>query len=200
MSPFYPKSRPIYDFFPILLYDLRGGWVQPIKMGCSFVEKFKESIKIILIRRKNHYEPVLPQISTNIRFSFNIALWFKRRLSAANQNGVLFCKKVQEIDWNYFATPQKSLWARFTPNLEQYPIFFFNIAQWFERRLSAANQNGAILSKKVQGIDLNYVDTPQKSLWARFTPNLDQYSIFFQFCSVIWEEAKCGQSKRGVLM
>ena len=106
----------------------------------SYVKKSGEPIEIILIRRKIHYEPILPQISTNIRFSSNIALWFERRLSPANQKGVFLCKKVQGIDKNYFDTPQKSLWARFTPNLDQYPIFF-KIALWFERRFSAANQN-----------------------------------------------------------
>ena len=95
ISPFYPKSWPIFDFFPILLCDLRGAQVRSIKKGCSYVKKPKESIEIILLRRKNHYEPVLPQISTNIWFFSNFSLWFEKRLSAANENGAISCKKVR---------------------------------------------------------------------------------------------------------
>ena len=68
------------------------------------------------------------------------------------------------------------------------------------RKLNTVEQNKVFLCKKVRPIDQIFFETPQKSLWAHFTPNLDQYPIFFQYCSVIWEEAKCGQSKRGVLM
>ena len=74
-------------------------WMRSNKIRFSCVKKSGDSIEIILIRRKNHYEPVLPQISTNIRFFFfNIALWFERRLCAVNQKEVFLCKKVQEID------------------------------------------------------------------------------------------------------
>ena len=87
----------IFLFFhgQIFCYKLES-WMRSNKIKYSYVKKSGESIKIILIRRKNHYEPILPQISTNIWFLFNIALWFERRLSAANQKGVLLSKKVHE--------------------------------------------------------------------------------------------------------
>ena len=99
----------IFLFFhwTIFCYKL-DSWMRSNKIRFSYVKKSGESIEIFLVRRKNHYEPVLPQISTNIRFSSNIALGFERRLTAVNQKGAFLYKKVQGIDWNYFDTPQKS--------------------------------------------------------------------------------------------
>ena len=98
MRPFNPKSWPIFDFFFNFALWFERSLSAVNQKGVFYVKKSKESIKIILLRRKNHYEPVLPQISTNIWFFFNIALLFERRLSAVNQNEAILCKKVQGID------------------------------------------------------------------------------------------------------